>query len=343
MTSRPAPHGTFPRRHFLLAGTALLASPYLHAQSIAPEPFARRKEVRAFCNELATAHGFDEAWLLSQFENVQPQARVIELIRPPTKPGVRSWSRYRSRFVEPLRIEKGGEFMLEHAAAFERAEQHYGVPRQVIAAIIGVETIYGRNTGNFPVIGALATLAFHYPPRAELFRSELGELFLLAREQNRDVAGFRGSYAGALGYPQFLPSSWRRYAVDFDDDGRIDLVNSPTDAIGSVAAYLRHHGWEPGEPVVQRVLIDDTTVAPLLESGIEPVLTTERLAAAGVRPPGRELIAKPAALIDLVTPEAPTEYWLGFKNFYVITRYNKSSFYAMAVHQLSEALAATST
>jgi membrane-bound lytic murein transglycosylase B len=336
MTSRftSAP---FSRRDFVLGSAALIASGRLPAQTAG---FAGRDDVRAFCAELAGAHGFDPAWLLTQFDPVQPQPKVIDLIRPAATPGVRSWRRYRSRFVEPVRIREGLAFMAEHAATLARAERQYGVPPQVVTAIIGVETIYGRHTGNFPVIGALATLAFDYPPRAELFRRELGELFLLARDQKRDVSSYRGSYAGALGYPQFLPSSWRRYAVDFDGDGRVDLIDSPTDAIGSVAAYLKEHGWEAGEPVVQRILVDSSSVAPLIESGIEPVIDTDRLLASGIRPLGRELVAKPAAVIDLITPDAPTEYWLGFKNFYVITRYNKSSFYAMAVHQLSEALAA---
>lgn len=338
MTSRFRPD-ILSRRDFILGSAALIASGPLQAQAQATAGFAGRDDVRYFCAELASAHGFDPGWLLSQFEPVQPQPKVIELIRPPTKPGARSWQRYRGRFVEPRRIREGRAFMDEHAATLARAQQQYGVPPNVVTAIIGVETIYGRHTGNFLVIGALATLAFDYPPRAELFRRELGELFLLAREQKRDVASYRGSYAGALGYPQFLPSSWRRYAVDFDNDGRVDLIDSPIDAIGSVAAYLKEHGWEPGEPVVQRILVNSGTVAPLIESGIEPVLDTDRLLASGIRPLDRELIAKPAAVVDLITPDAPTEYWLGFRNFYVITRYNKSSFYAMAVHQLSEALA----
>jgi membrane-bound lytic murein transglycosylase B len=335
-----AAHAPLSRRDFVLGAAALFTHGQLSAQTPRTDGFAGRADVRAFCAELAGAHGFDETWLLGQFTSVQTQPRVIDLIRPPTKPGVRSWQRYRGRFVEPLRIREGRAFMNEYAAALARAEQQYGVPRQVVTAIIGVETIYGRHTGNFSTIGALATLAFDYPPRAELFRRELGELFLLARDQKRDIASYVGSYAGALGYPQFLPSSWRRYAVDFDNDGRIDLIDSPIDAIGSVAAYLREHGWEAGEPVVQRVLVDSSTVTPLIEAGIEPNLDTDRLLASGIRPLGRELIAKPAAVVDLITPDAPTEYWLGFKNFYVITRYNKSSFYAMAVHQLSEALTA---
>jgi membrane-bound lytic murein transglycosylase B len=329
----------FSRRQFMVAGAALLASARLPAQAASTASFAERDDVRAFCRELSAEHGFDEAALLRQFVPVRIQERVIRLISPPSSPGVRSWARYRSRFVEPVRIREGRAFLDDYRATFERAEQQYGVPREVIAAIVGVETIYGRHTGDFELLRALATLAFEYPARADLFRRELGELFLLARELDLEPSSFRGSYAGALGYPQFLPSSWRRYAVDFDGDGRVDLINSPDDAIGSVAAYLQQHGWEPGEPVVQRVLVDDAAAAPLVAAGTEPSLDSGTLIAAGVRSPGRELIGKPATMVDLITPDAPTEYWLGFRNFYVITRYNKSYFYAMAVHQLSRELA----
>ena len=339
MTARFTAHATS-RRHFLTGAGALLLSPQLPAQiSTTPDNFAERDDVRAFCAELAAAHGFDEAQLLARFAEARLLPKVIQLIRPPSSPAVKSWTRYRSRFVEPLRIRAGRDFLAEHAATFERAEQTFGVPREVVAAIIGVETIYGRHTGDFELLSALSTLGFTYPPRAELFRRELGELFLLAREQGRDVTDFRGSYAGALGYPQFLPSSWRRYAVDFDGDGRTDLMNSPVDAIGSVAAYLAAHGWERGEPVAQRIRITDEAAAPLVAAGVEPSIDTATLDTAGARPlRGGDLIAKPATLVDLVTPDAQTEYWLGFRNFYAITRYNRSYFYAMAVYQLSQEL-----
>ena len=330
------------RRHFMTAAGALLLAPALPlraAPSTTPDNFAERDDVRAFCAELAAAHGFDEAWLLDSFAGERLLPKVIQLIRPPSSPAVKSWTRYRSRFIEPLRIRAGREFLAEHAASFERAEQDFGVPREVVAAIIGVETLYGRNTGDFELLSALSTLAFTWPPRAELFRRELGELFLLAREQSRDVAPFRGSYAGALGYPQFLPSSWRRYAVDFDGDGRADLIGSPVDAIGSVAAYLAAHGWEAGEPVAQRIRITDEAAAPLVAAGVAPSIATATLDTAGARPlRGGDLIAKPATLVDLVTPDAQTEYWLGFRNFYASTRYNRAYFYAMAVFQLSQEL-----
>lgn len=327
------------RRRFLGGAGALVLAPALPAQvDTSPDNFADRDDVRAFCAELASAHGFDEADLLRQFAGAKLLPKVIQLIRPPSSPAVKSWARYRSRFVEPLRIRAGREFMTEHAATFARAQQEFGVPQEIVAAIIGVETIYGRHTGDFELLSALSTLGFTYPPRADLFRRELGELFLLAREQGQTAASFRGSYAGALGYPQFLPSSWRRYAIDFDGDGHTDLIGSPTDAIGSVAAYLAAHGWEAGEPVAQRVLIGDDAAAPLLAAGVEPSIGGDALDAAGARPLYGERIAKPATLVDLVTPDAPTEYWLGFRNFYAITRYNRSYFYAMAVFQLGEAL-----
>ena len=200
--------------------------------------------------------------------------------------------------------------------------------------------IYGRNVGNFQTFSALTTLAFDYPPRAELFRRELAELLLLARDGQRDVRDFRGSYAGALGLPQFLPSSWRKYAVDFDGDGTIDLFGSPADAIGSVARFLSEHGWEPDNPVALRVTSIEGELKPLLDPGIEPLLNTDDLELFGVRTLTPAPSATRIALIDLVTPDEPTEYWLGFQNFYVITRYNRSSFYAMSVYQLGESLRA---
>jgi membrane-bound lytic murein transglycosylase B len=333
---------SFSRRQAMIAAGAVLLSPALPARvRSTPDRFSERDDVRAFCADLAAAHGFDEGALLAQFAEVRLQPKVIQLIRPPSSPAVKSWARYRSRFVEPVRIRAGLDFLSTWASAFERAEAQYGVPREIVAAIIGVETLYGRHTGDFELLDALSTLAFTWPPRAELFRRELGELFMLARDLGRSAGDFRGSYAGALGYPQFLPSSWRRFAVDFDGDGRSNLIASPVDAIGSVAAYLNAHGWEAGQPVAQRILIDDSAAAPLVAAGVEPSIDAATAAAAGARPLREEaLIAKPATLVDLVTPDAPTEYWLGFRNFYAITRYNRTYFYAMSVFQLGEALRA---
>jgi len=309
---------------------------FVHAQT----SYADHPAGVAFARQLEQEHGVAEADVLAALAQLNRNDRVIRLITPPKKTGgKRSWSRYRNQFIEPVRIQGGVDFWYENANVLAQASARFGVPQEIIVAIIGVETIYGRNTGNFNVAEALATLAFDYPPRAELFRRELENLFLLAREQGRDPLIFEGSYAGAMGYPQFLPSSIRNYAVDFDGDGHIDLESSTADAIGSVANYLAAHGWEAGAPVAIRAHVESATVAmPLIEAGIEPTLSAKDFSAHKVLALDDYPDTERAALIDLETPGASTEYWLGFRNFYVITRYNRSSFYAMAVYGLSQAL-----
>ncbi|THF65754.1 lytic murein transglycosylase B [Pseudothauera nasutitermitis] len=307
--------------------------------SASASSFVQRDEAREFVREMHATHGFDDAELLALLDRARHQPRVIELIRPPSTPGARSWQRYRARFLDDTRINGGLAFWRAHADTIRRASEQYGVAEEIIVAIIGVETLYGRHTGNFETLSALATLAFDYPPRAPLFRRELENLLLLAREQGRDPFSYYGSYAGALGFPQFLPSSVRAYAVDFDGDGRIDFDASPADAIGSVANYLHVHGWLPGQPVAHRArLAPELDPQALIDAGIDPSLSPEGLAAAGVVRLNGEAAAETATLVDLPTPGAETEYWLGYRNFYVITRYNRSSFYAMSVFQLAEAL-----
>jgi membrane-bound lytic murein transglycosylase B len=326
-------------RHWACLGMLLVAT-----QAAAQASYATHPEARAFASQMASEHGLNPEAVLDTLAQVSQDSRVIRLITPPTRKGVRSWARYRGQFIEPNRINRGVDFWANNADELARASARYGVPPEIIVAIIGVETIYGRNTGHFTTAGALATLAFDYPPRAELFRRELENLFLLAREQGRDPLSYEGSYAGALGYPQFLPSSVRNYAVDFDGDGRIDLEASPSDAIGSVANYLAVHGWEPGGTVAIRAHVEDPQqVAELIEAGITPAFSADDFSQRQVLPLGDVPEGARAALIDLVTPDAPTEYWLGFRNFYVITRYNRSSFYAMAVFGLAEALQAAHT
>lgn len=300
------------------------------------ESYVARDDVRFFIIEMQEKHGFDAALLTMLFARAKPIPSVLKAIQPPADPAVRSWQAYRNRFVEPRRIEAGREFLRRHAAAFARASALYDVPQEIVAAIIGIETIYGRNTGRFGTFGALATLAFDYPPRASLFRRELEALLLLARDEGRDPGDYRGSYAGALGLPQFLPSSIRSYAVDFDGNGTIELGESPADAIGSVARFLKEHGWEAGGPVAARARVTGDP-AVLIGEGIRPRRLPGEMAEFGVA--CGEAPRQPAALIDLATPGAETEYWLGFNNFYVLTRYNRSSFYAMAVLHLAEALA----
>lgn len=316
----------------LPAQAAKAPTPVSYAQSFASAP-----EVRAFIDLMHEQHGFDREALHRDFSKIQSNATVLRAIRPAAVPELqRSWPRYRERFVNERRIGHGLRFWQENGAELARAHALYGVPAEIIVAIIGVETEYGRNTGRFGVMEALATLAFDYPPRAAFFRSELEHYLLLARENGFAPLAVKGSYAGAIGIPQFMPSSQRHYAVDFDGDQRIDLSHSTIDAIGSVARFLAMHGWQAGAPIAVPARVDADPAA-LIAAGIKPTQPWSALAQQGVNTetPADE---RPAALIDLVAPDEPTEYWVGFDNFYVITRYNRSSFYAMAVFQLAEAL-----
>jgi membrane-bound lytic murein transglycosylase B len=325
---------------FALAPNALAASAQAASRrKTHASHFAARPELDAFVRRMIEQHGFDDATLRRTFGGVRRDPRVLRLIAPPTSGFRRSWDAYRARFVEPVRIAEGGAFWRRHEASLERAERSYGVPAEFVVAIIGVETIYGRITGDFRVIDALATLAFDYPRRADYFRGELEQFLLLVRETGADPFSVLGSYAGAVGLPQFMPTSVRRFAVDFDADGRIDLGASAVDAIGSVARFLAEHGWVRDGPThfVARVA-PDAQLEPLLAAGIEPQFTASELAAHGVtaRDPLPEGLR--FALVDLETHDAPTIYALGARNFYVITRYNRSSFYAMAVIELARTL-----
>ncbi|MDP2823951.1 MAG: lytic murein transglycosylase B [Sulfuritalea sp.] len=333
----------------------LLLALTLVSWGLRAEAYAQRDDVQVFVQDMHNRHGFDADVLTALFRQTRPIAAVIKAIMPPRDPGVRSWHAYRGRFVEPKRIAAGRRFMHAHAAELAAAETRFGVPAEIVAAIIGVETLYGKQMGRFGTFGALTTLAFDYPPRAELFRRELEELLLLAREESRDPLAYIGSYAGALGLPQFLPSSRRRFAIDFDHDGRIDLATSPADAIGSVANFLAEHGWERNAPIAVSVTVAGDGVQALIDDGINPQRTPRQMEAAnvslekvgadGTAPEaaiGRSAIPdRPAALIDLTTPRTTPEYRLGYRNFYVITRYNRSSFYAAAVMDLAAALCAS--
>jgi membrane-bound lytic murein transglycosylase B len=340
-------------RLFLFLSLTLLGGS-LHAEN-----FAQRDDVKGFILEMQNRHGFDADDLDALFRRTRPVAAVIKAITPPKDPAVRSWQAYRGRFVEPKRIAAGRRFMLDYSAQLAAAETRFGVPAEIIAAVIGVETIYGKQLGRFNTFAALTTLAFDYPPRAELFRKELEELLLLAREEDRSPLGYTGSYAGALGLPQFLPSSRRRFAVDFDQDGRIDLTTSRADAIGSVANFLAGHGWQRDAPIAASVTVSGDGIQALIDEGITPRRTPGEMESADIRiqkvmsaaAPETVSLADgagdtaipdfPAALIDFVTPAAATEYRLGYRNFYVITRYNRSSFYAAAVMDLAAALRAS--
>ena len=338
----------------LLTGAALLAlSLGAHAKpkrEPPPKPLGPRPDLVAFANDLAAAEGWDAAALRRQLAAASNLPKVRQLILPAATPAAKNWKAYRDRFIEPRRIEAGLAFWAEHADALARAESRYGVPAEVIMGILGVETFYGRITGGFKVLDALATLAFDFPaahPRAAdrqaFFRSELAEFLRLTREQGLDAGDVRGSYAGALGWPQFMPGSWRKYAVDFDGDGHVNLIASPVDAIGSVAHYLAEFGWKPGQPTHFHDLVlpaDPAERARLLAPDIKPSFTTDELLAAGAVLPEAALSqAGPLAVIELRNGGNAPTLLLGTENFWVVTRYNWSAYYALAVIELGQAVA----
>ena len=291
--------------------------------------------VDQFIAEMVRDQGFAAPQLKALFAQVERKQPILDAISRSAERG-RPWKEYRPIALTEARSSRGVEFWKQHAEALARAEREYGVPAQVIVAIIGVETFFGRNTGNWRVIDALATLGFDYPPRADFFRKELREFLLLTREQRVDPLGVTGSYAGAMGMPQFMPSSFRAYAVDFDHDGHIDIWNDPEDAIGSVASYFQRHGWVAGDPVATRARVAGTRFADGLTQGLEPVKSVGDLRQLGWTPLDA-VDDRYAVTAFRLEGEQGDEFWMGLPNFYVITRYNRSVMYALAVHQLAAA------
>jgi len=293
-------------------------------------------QVAEFVGEMTRDYGFAGEQLMGVFREAQRKQAILDAISRPAE-RVKQWKDYRPMFLTDARVARGVDFWRQHEAVLARAEQEYGVPAQVIVSIIGIETFYGRNTGSYRVIDALSTLGFDYPPRADFFRKELREFLLLAREEQVDPLTLKGSYAGAMGLPQFMPSSFRAYAVDFDGDGHINIWSNPDDAIGSVASYFKRHGWVGGEPVVSRADVSGDRADEGLTQGIEPAKTVGELRALGWSSHDALRDDMPVTAFRLEGENGP-EYWMGLKNFYAITRYNRSVMYAMAVHQLSDML-----
>jgi membrane-bound lytic murein transglycosylase B len=290
----------------------------------------------ALITELVEEQNFDRQELQLLFNGAQRKDSILKAIARPaekTKP----WHEYRQIFVTPTRTQQGLEFYRRYASSLMRAERAYGVPANIIAAIIGVETRYGRNKGSYRVIDALSTLAFDYPPRSSFFRRELVQYLLMTREQDLSVADLKGSYAGAMGYGQFIPSSYRAYAVDFDGDGVVDIIDNPIDAIGSVANYFKRHQWRTGEPVTAPARVADGYRRDWVNDGLKPTRTVAEFAAGMIYP---QTEAPPERLATAMEFEGADglEHWLGWHNFYVITRYNHSAMYAMSVFQLSQAI-----
>lgn len=295
---------------------------------------AQSPEVQAFIGEMVLRHQFDAEELTRLFGEVRIKQSILSAMERPAE--AKPWHAYRPLFVEPKRIAAGVLFWAEHEAVLARAEAQYGVPASLIVAIIGVETFYGRNTGSFRVIDALSTLAFAYPKRAAYFRSELEQYLLLAREGGIDPLTIQGSYAGAMGISQFMPSSYRKYGVDFDGDGQRDLWRNAQDAIGSVGQYLQGYGWRSGAPVLAATLSVEDPGKGLANRGWSYRIPLKQWPAIGVNADAALSDAE-AMLFELAGADGP-EYWLGFENFYVITRYNRSFHYAMAAWELSQAL-----
>ena len=313
--------------------------------------FAEWQDVDNFIDAMVAQHSFKREDLKTVFKETHYVGSAVQLVKPAPPGQAKNWQAYRARFVEPVRIAAGLAFWDAHAEALAREEREYGVPAEIIIGIMGIETMFGRNTGNFRVMDVLATLAFAYPDtpnraaRMDYFRGELENALLFARESDIDPFSLKGSYAGAIGYPQFMPGSIRKYAVDYDGDGKIDLRNSPDDAIGSVGNFLVQHGWHRGEPTVFPVTVTTPVDSTQTNSwpnyigqGLEAKFSLAELKTAGVKPEVEPPADMNYGLIDLQNGTEPTEYWLGAPNFFAITQYNHSYFYAMSVVDLGRAV-----
>lgn len=316
-----------------LATLALaLTSVFAHAD----DAFVARPEVREYLNAVAREHGFDETELIDLFSRIEPKPHILQIFdRPSTS---RPWYEFRKNYIDPRRIHAGAAFWQENERLLDEISQAYQVDPAIIVAILNVETLYGRNTGSFRVLDVLATTAFDYPRRAEFFRKELTEFLLLARGEKQDPLSFKGSYAGAMGWPQFMPSSFRAYAVDWDGDGRHDIWNTPADAMASVASYMALHGWQAGGDTMLPVTVDGKEIDGLVADKFNLHYSVAELMAKGVSLPGTIDTTQPAVLFPLETAPGEIRHFLGFKNFYAITRYNKSTLYATAVLELAQSI-----
>ena len=304
-----------------------------NAKSLAPRAFENTKPVNQFIRYMVQKHNFKQTELEELFQKARLHPGILEAIARPAES--KAWYDYRPIFVTPSRIKGGVKFWKKYNTALELANRTYGVPVKIIVSIIGVETRYGKHTGRYPILDSLSTLAFAYPPRSKFFKSELEQYLLMTREEGLDPLALKGSYAGAMGMPQFISSSFRRYAVDFDKSGQRNLWESPTDAIGSVANYFKKHHWRTGEPVATKVQVHGERYRLLLSRGIKPNKTQQELLDNGVVLPNGLQPHLKGRLLAFETKSGP-EYWVVWHNFYVISRYNHSALYSMAVYQLSE-------
>lgn len=314
--------------------TTLCAIP---SPSVMADGVALRPEVRQFVDDMVTRHHFNRDELTVLLGQAQTRQDIIAAITRPAE--AKPWFQYRPIFITEARIKGGVEFWNKHQDLLERTQAAYGVPPEIITAIVGVETRYGANTGGFRVLDALYTLGFDYPPRGKFFLGELENFLLLSRDEKFDPLILKGSYAGAMGQPQFIPSSYRNFSVDFDADGTRNLWNNAADIIGSVGYYFYAHGWQPDQPVTSRAQVEGERYKDVLSNDLKPTRNLASLKENGVTIADDIAADRPGALLEFKI-ESGSEYWIGWQNFYVITRYNRSPLYAMAVHQLSQEIRA---
>lgn len=320
-------------------------------QSALPGPaYAEREDAMRAADDIAARRDLDPEWVRQAIGQARYIPQIARFIQPPPAGTPKNWRVYRSRFIDPVRISAGVRFWQDNRDSLARAEAQTGVPAEIIVGIIGVETIYGQQMGTFRVIDALTTLAFDFPashPRAaarsEFFKAELEQYLSLTQRTGVDPLSLRGSFAGAMGMPQFMPSSWVKYAIDFDGDGKVDLFNSPADVIGSVASYFQAFNWQPGMPTHYPVSFDASKLDmnALLAPDILPTFSVASFVAKGAALDGAALQHNgPLALVELQNGDEPPTYVAGTENFYAITRYNWSSYYALAVIELGRAVSA---
>ena len=324
----------FPTLAFLLA--------LYPAQAHSNTNYSQNPKAKTFVEQMVS-EGFERAYVEGLINDAHRKESILKAISRPAEKRL-DWGKYRKIFLGKKRVKQGVEFWNKQQEALTRASKKYGVSPEVIVAIIGVETRYGRHAGKYRVLDALATLAFDYPPRSKFFSGQLKELLYLIKEENLESSKIKGSYAGAMGYGQFIPSSYRHYAVDFDGDGQRDILSNPVDAIGSVANYFHRHGWKSGEPVTFPAKLTTEVDKKLFNQKLKPKITLGDWRKSGVVAREKNTIpdSSVATAMKMRTGDK-TEHWLGLHNFYVITRYNHSRLYAMAVYQLSQEILAAHT
>ena len=316
--------------------------------SVRTTPFGPRAEMAQLATDISQDHQLPVAWVRHQLSLARRVQGLEKMVMPPPSSSPKNWAAYQARFIEPRRIEAGVKFWQTYKDALERAQNTYGVPAELVVGVMGVETFYGQHMGNYKVLDVLTTLALHFPPehprvqeRQAFFKSELGYFLKMVHAQPKGQAAITGSYAGAMGWPQFMPSSWSRFAVDFDGDGRIDLLKSPIDAIGSVANYFKAFGWQTGMPTHYPAQFDEAKLdkPTLLAPDILPSFSAASMRDKGVLLEGDAQQHKGnLALVELFNGADAPSYVVGTENFYVVTRYNWSSYYALAVIELGQAV-----